>query len=96
MWPLTDSVSRKLCLGSCLEGFDFCRSLVLFGYDFLVRNAIEENRFKVISLEMLVLLEALAIARPRNESDLRKVVAKIHDVQYGRDQQFDSAHFQLR
>ncbi len=80
--------------GVCLQGCEFWRSLVFFGYDFLAVRSIEEENYKVISLERLLFLEALAIARPRNETDLRLVVTKIHDVQYGRDRQFDTGHFQ--
>ena len=79
--------------GVCVAGFEFWKSLVLFGYDFLSAGAIEGENFRVISLEKLLFLATLAITKEKHEQDVRLLVSKIHDIQYGRDQDYDTSHF---
>ena len=80
-------------LGVCVGEFELWRTIMLFGYDFLVERAIEEENFKVISLERLLFFKALGISEPKYEHDLRLIVQKINDIQYGKDAQFGADHF---
>ncbi len=80
-------------LGVCVELFELWRTIMLFDYDFLSLNALEEDTYKVISLDRLLFLKALGLSEPKYERDLRLIVQKITDIQYGKDQQFGAGHF---
>ena len=81
-------------LGLALHEFELWKCIVLFEYDFLSQGAIEEDEIKVISLEKLLFLKALAISEPKYEQDVRLIVEKIHNIQYGKDATFDKGYFQ--
>ena len=66
---------------------------MLFGYELLSKRAIEEENFKVISLEKLLFLKALGISEPKYKHDLRLIVQKINKIQYGKDGQFEEDYF---
>ena len=74
-------------LGVCVSEFELWSSILLFDYSFLSANAIESERYLVISLEKLLFLKALSIHEPKCERDLRLIVKKILDVQYGKNTQ---------
>lgn len=80
-------------LGVCVGDFELWRTVMRFDYEFLSARAIEENHFSVISLEKLLFLKALGISEPKYERDLRLIVQKINDIQYGKDPQFGADHF---
>jgi hypothetical protein len=80
-------------LGVCVDQFELWRTIMLFGYDFLAERVIEEENFKVVSLERLLFLKALGISEPKYEHDLQLIVQKINDIQYGKDAQFGVDHF---
>ena len=82
-------------LGVCVHEFEFWKCILLFGYAFLSEGALEQAHIKIISLEKLLFLKALAIAEPKYEQDVRLIVAKIHDIQYGKDPTYDRSYFQL-
>jgi len=72
-------------LGVCVYEFELWTCICLFEYSFLSANAIEAEHFLVISLERLLFLKALAMKEPNYERDLRLIVKKILDIQYGKD-----------
>jgi signal transduction histidine kinase len=81
-------------LGVAVHEFELWKCILLFEYDFLFQGAIEEDEIRVISLEKLLFMKALAISEPKYEQDVRLIVAKIHNIQYGKDERFDTQHFQ--
>ncbi|NUM47702.1 MAG: hypothetical protein HUU38_23605 [Anaerolineales bacterium] len=80
-------------LGVCVGLFELWRTIMLFGYDFLADRALEEETYRVISLEKLLFLKTLGISVPKYEQDVRLLVQKIGDIQYGKDKQFGANHF---
>jgi hypothetical protein len=81
-------------LGVCTAGgFELWKSILLFEYEFLAAGAIEQETFKIISLEKLLFLKTLAIAESKYEQDVRLIVKKIQDIQYGKDKTYDTSHF---
>ena len=72
-------------LGICIYEFELWTCINLFDYNFLSLDALETASYLVVSLEKLLFLKALAIHEPKNERDLRLIVKKILDVQYGKD-----------
>ena len=72
-------------LGISVYEFELWTCICLFDYRFLSTNAIEAEHYLVVSLEKLLFLKALAIQEPKYERDLRLVVKKILDIQYGKD-----------
>ena len=76
-------------LGVRVNNFEFWKCIILFGYEFLAKGAIEYDSVKVIALEKLLFLKSLAIAEPKYERDVRLIVRKIHDIQYGKDDTYD-------
>lgn len=81
-------------LGVTIHEFELWKCILLFEYDFLSSGAIEEGEIKVISLEKLLFLKTLAISEPKYEQDVRLIVEKIHNIQYGKDDRFNPTHFQ--
>lgn len=81
-------------LGVAVHEFELWKCILLFEYDFLSQGAIEEDEIKVISLEKLLFMKALAISEPKYEQDVRLIVEKIHNIQYGKDEMFDERYFQ--
>lgn len=80
-------------LGVMVEKFEIWKCILLFHYEFLSKNAIELDNVKVISLEKLLFLKTLAISEPKYEKDVRMIVKKIHDIQYGKDKEFNADYF---
>jgi hypothetical protein len=81
-------------LGVAIYEFELWKCILLFKYDFLSQGAIEEEEIKIISLEKLLFLKALAISEPKYEQDVHLIVKKIHNIQYGKDGTFDKGYFQ--
>jgi hypothetical protein len=81
-------------LGVCLHELELWKCILLFDYDFLSFRAVEETNFKVISLERLLFLKALGISEAKYEQDVRLIVKKIHNIQYGKDLHYDPSYFQ--
>ena len=63
-------------LGVCVFEFEIWKSICLFGYDFLAQNAIELEEFRIISLEKLLFLKALAMKVEKYHHDLELIVQK--------------------
>jgi hypothetical protein len=82
-------------VGVCVYEFELWKCILLFPYDFLAVGAVEQADFRIISLEKLLFLKALAIAEPKYAQDVRLIVKKIHDIQYGKDNQYDAQYFQM-
>src|SRR6187401_2615376 len=49
-------------LGVAIHEFELWKCIILFEYDFLSQGAIEEEEIKILSLEKLLFLKALAIS----------------------------------
>ena len=82
-------------LGVCVHEFELWKCILLFGYDFLCLGAIEQETIKIIALERLLFLKALAISEAKYEQDVRLIVKKIHDIQYGKDATYARSHFRV-
>lgn len=80
-------------LGVAIHEFELWKCILLFEYDFLSQGAIEEEEIKIISLEKLLFMKALAISEAKYEQDVRLIVEKIHRIQYGKDEMFDKRVF---
>jgi hypothetical protein len=74
-------------LGVCVGEFEIWISICLFDYNYLSLNALERADYKIISLEKLLFLKAMGMQVPKYEADLRLIVQKILDIQYGKDTQ---------
>ncbi len=71
--------------GVCVYEFELWTCINLFDYDMLSAAARETEFYLVVSLEKLLFLKALASHEPKNERDLRLIVKKILNIQYGKD-----------
>lgn len=69
-------------IGVCEFGFEIWNQICTFDYQYLTANAIEEENFLVISLEMLLFLKALAMEIPKYHMDLELIVKKVLDKAY--------------
>ena len=81
-------------LGVCVREFEFWKSILLFEYEFLASGAVEHEAIKIISLEKLLFLKALAISERKYEQDVRLIVNKVHNIQYGKDASYARTYFQ--
>jgi hypothetical protein len=72
-------------LGVCVGKFELWTSICLFDYVVLSVGAMERDLYKIVSLEKLMLLKALGMHEPKYENDLRLIVKKLLDIQYGKD-----------
>lgn len=72
-------------LGVCVYNFEIWTTICMFDYAELSVGALEHERYKIVSLEKLMLLKALGMHIPKYEHDLRLIVKKILDIKYGRD-----------
>lgn len=81
-------------LGVCVHEFEFWKCILLFEYEFLAMGAVEHEAIMIISLEKLLFLKALAISEAKYEQDVRLIVEKIHNIQYGKDATYDRSYFQ--
>lgn len=71
-------------LGVCVAGFEIWKTVAYYNYEFLSENAVEEDTYKVISLEKLLYLTALAMNKPKYRTDLQLIVDKILELQSAR------------
>src|SRR5262245_13177458 len=71
-------------LGVGESKFELWTSICLFDYAAISIGAIERDAYKIISLEKLMLLKALGMDKAKYENDLRLIVKKILDIQYGK------------
>ena len=69
-------------LGVCVYGFEIWASICLFDYTFLSQGAVELPEYRVISLEKLLFLKALAMKVEKYHQDLELIVKKILDDKY--------------
>jgi len=69
-------------IGICEFGFEIWNQICTFDYNYLKENAIEENDYKIISLEKLLFLKALAMEIPKYYKDLELIVKLVLDKAY--------------
>jgi len=69
-------------LGICVKGFEIWKSICLFEYKDLSIGAVETPGYKIISLEKLLFLTALAMRKRKYMNDLKMIVKKVLDNQY--------------
>ena len=81
-------------LGVCVHQFEFWKCILLFEYAFLTVGAVEHETIKIISLEKLLFLKVLGISEAKYEQDVRLIVEKIHNIQYGKDATYNRTYFQ--
>ena len=81
-------------LGVCIDEFELWQSIMLLGYDYLAERAIDAGTVCVIALDRLLVLKALGMDEPKYLQDLRLIVQKMQQIQYGKDAQFGANHFQ--
>jgi hypothetical protein len=80
-------------LGVCVYEFEIWKSICLFEYDFLSDGACDAGEFRVISLEKLLFLKALAMKIEKYHHDLELVVKKILDDQWSHLSPEVQAHY---
>ena len=80
-------------LGVGVFGFELWKTICSFGYKFLAQGAFEKSDYKVISLEKLLFLKSLGIAKPKFAADVRLLVQKIFDIRYHKDKDYSSDYF---
>jgi len=71
-------------IGICEYEFEIWNQICTFDYEYLKINAIDENGYKIISLEKLLFLKALAIEIPKYKEDLEMIVKLILNKAYGK------------
>jgi hypothetical protein len=71
-------------LGVCCEQFEVWTSICLFDYDALALGALDCGAYRVISLEKLLLLKCLGMDQPKYAADVRLIVQRLLDIQYGK------------
>jgi hypothetical protein len=64
-------------LGVCVYEFEIWKSICLFDYAFLSEGALDQGDYRVISLEKLLFLKALAMHKDKYRADLELIVKKI-------------------
>jgi hypothetical protein len=64
-------------LGVCPFEFEIWRSICLFDYEFLSPGAIEQDGYRVISLEKLLFLKALGYKVEKYRKDLELIVDRL-------------------
>ena len=69
-------------LGVCVFEFEIWQSICLFDYDHLSYGALDHEGYRVISLEKLLFLKALAMRIDKYHADLELIVKKITDDKY--------------
>jgi len=69
-------------IGICEYGFEIWNQICTFDYEYLKLNAIEGEKYKIISLEKLLFLKALAMEIPKCHKDLEMVVKLILNKAY--------------
>ncbi len=69
-------------LGVKVDKLEFWKCICLYEYEFLAEKAIENENYKIISLEKLLFLKALAMSKKKYRKDLKLIVQKFLDDQY--------------
>lgn len=69
-------------IGICEYGFEMWNQICTFDYDYLKENAVEEEKYIVISLEKLLFLKALAMEVPKYHKDLEMIVELVLNRAY--------------
>ncbi len=69
-------------MGVCVYEFEIWKSICLFDYDFLSDGAVDVADYRVISLEKLLFLKALAMDIEKYHTDLKLIVKKVRDDKY--------------
>ena len=68
--------------GVCVYEFEIWKSICLFDYAVLSEKAVEMDEYRIISLEKLLFLKALAMKVEKYHQDLELIVKKILDEKY--------------
>ena len=71
-------------IGICEFNFEIWNQICTFDYEYLSNNAIEENKYRVISLEKLLFLKALAMEIPKYHNDLKMVIELVLKKAYNK------------
>ena len=66
----------------CVYEFEIWQSICLFDYEYLSDGALPEGDYRVISLEKLLFLKAMAMKIEKYHHDLELIVKKILDDKY--------------
>jgi hypothetical protein len=69
-------------LGVCVFDFEIWASICLFDYAYLSQGALDQPQYRVIALEKLLFLKALAMKVEKYHQDLELIVKKILDDKY--------------
>jgi hypothetical protein len=69
-------------LGVCVFEFEIWKSICLFDYGFLAEGALEQEDYRVISLEKLLFLKALGMKVDKYHHDLELLVARLLQDRY--------------
>jgi hypothetical protein len=69
-------------LGVCVYEFEIWKTICLFDYAFLSRDAIEKEDYLVVSLEKLLFLKAMAMKESKYHRDLELIVERVLQIQY--------------
>ena len=69
-------------LGVCVYEFEIWQTICLFDYAFMTPGAIDCGDWRVISLEKLLFLKAMAMKVPKYHHDLELIVARVLRDQY--------------
>lgn len=70
-------------IGVCEFDFEIWNQICTFDYNYLRKNAIEEENVLVISLEKLLFMKSLAMEIPKYHKDLELIVKRTLDIAYG-------------
>jgi hypothetical protein len=71
--------------GVCVHGFELWTSIYLLDYDDLTPDSVDKGDYRIVSLEKLLFLKALGMKEEKHLNDLRLIVAKVLDIQYGKE-----------
>ena len=69
-------------LGVCVYEFEIWKSICLFDYEFLAPGALEQDGYRVISLEKLLFLKALGMKEAKYHRDLQLIVERVLQERY--------------
>ncbi|MCA9380701.1 hypothetical protein KC678_00360 [Candidatus Dojkabacteria bacterium] len=68
--------------GVIINDFEIWKTICLYDYDFLSEDATEVDDYKIISIEKLTFLTALAIKKEKYLEDLKLLVDKVFEIKY--------------
>lgn len=71
-------------IGICEFGYEIWNQICTFDYDYLSKEAVEEENCIVISPEKLLFMKALAMEIPKYHHDLELIVKYVLDKAYGK------------